>query len=422
MLEGHGDLCPEKCGGRLYEREPGILLRIQGQHLATVIRYHIQRLRCSTCNTYVHTPLPDEARQPKYNSSFKALLAVQKYFVGVPFHRQEQFLKLIHLPLSDATQWQLIEELARCVFPVLGALEILAAQGELISNDDTPVKILEVIKANQADPNRKRKGMATTGIYARVGALIIVLYYSGVLHAGENLSIILAKRNGDLPLIIHMCDELSHNLTPAFKVLLAHCLAHARRYFKDLEVFFPAECQEIIQAFGLVYHYESQTHHLSQEERLAYHQQHSQPIMEKLHAYLLTTQPLHEPNGDLYKAMSYLLKHWQELTLFLRVAGAPLDNNRLEAALKIPVRVRKNSLFHRSCWGAQVAGLLMSLIQTCRMTDINPIDYLVALQDHAGAVSKDPSQWLPWNYQKTLLKSHPPPASKVEAVEARTAA
>ncbi len=399
-----GDACPQKCGGRLYEREPGVLIRLKGQSWAKVVRHFIQSLRCSTCGSYVHIPLPESARGPKYDAQFTSILAVQKYSVAVPFYRQEAFLKLTGLPLADATQWMLMEELAECVAPVIPALESVAARGDLICNDDTRVIVLDVVKANKNDLGRKRTGMFTTGIYARSEGKIILLFYSGVLHAGENLALILEKRPKDLPPIIHMCDALSHNLTHEFRVVLCHCLAHARRKFKDLETFFPLECFEILEAFGLIYKHEAETKekNLSAGARLIYHQKHSRPVMDKLKAYLLATQPLTEPNGDLYKSMAYLLKHWKELTAFLHVSGALLDNNLLEAALKLPVRIRKNSLFHRSLKGARVASILMSLIDTCRANRVNPIEYLIALQNHASAVARDPDQWLPWTYEETL--------------------
>ena len=90
-----------------------------------------------------------------------------------------------------------------------------------------------------------------------------------------------------------------------------------------------------------------------------------------------------------------------------------LDNNIVERALKIPIRVRKNSLIHRTCHGANVAGILMSLIQTCRLAKVNPVDYLTVLQQNKSAVFKQPNQWLPWNYQET--KQQVPVASQLMA-------
>ncbi len=99
------------------------------------------------------------------------------------------------------------------------------------------------------------------------------------------------------------------------------------------------------------------------------------------------------------KAFQYLLNHWEDLTRFLETPGAPLDNNTVERALKLIIRQRKNSLFYANAHGAYVASLLTSLIATCVQAGVNALEYLVALQEHRSDVSRNPADWLPWNYQ-----------------------
>jgi transposase len=101
----------------------------------------------------------------------------------------------------------------------------------------------------------------------------------------------------------------------------------------------------------------------------------------------------------------YLLRHWRPLTLFLRQTGAPLDNNLVERALKRAVLHRKNALFYRTLNGAQVGDLFMSLIHTRQLCGANSFDYLTELQRHAQAVAANPSEWMPWNYRKTLQQA-----------------
>jgi hypothetical protein len=109
-----------------------------------------------------------------------------------------------------------------------------------------------------------------------------------------------------------------------------------------------------------------------------------------------------EPNSGLGQAMQYLLKRWTRLTLFLRVPGAPLDNNVCERALKMAIRHRNNSLFYRSQRGAEVGDLYMTLIATAQLHHENPFDYLVALLSHEAEVAADPAAWLPWTFRATL--------------------
>ena len=101
-------------------------------------------------------------------------------------------------------------------------------------------------------------------------------------------------------------------------------------------------------------------------------------------------------------AIRYLKNHWTALTRFLTVAGAHLDNNLVERALKLAIRTRKNPMFHKIEHGAFVAALLLSLIATCELAKKNPISYLTALQKNKSAVFKLPHLWLPWNYEATL--------------------
>lgn len=405
-----GDPCPQACGGKLYNIDPGIFIRVRGQNIAKVMRYEVEKLRCNLCGLVVKADAPDEIKYGKYDFRFKSLLAVQKYYGGFPFYRQEDFQKMLGFPLPDATQWDLIEQVANAVYPLIGALELVAACGEVIHNDDTSVRIVEIIRANKRDPSRKRKGMFTTTIYARSGLYEIVLYYSGVKHAGENLSEILKKRPSHLPPIIHMSDALAANLTEEFLNLIAKCLAHGRRKFTEIELFFPYECTHVLNELGKVYLYdkEAKEQNLSAEERLTYHQAHSGPVMGELKKWLnkQIEENLVEPNGSLGKAIRYMQKHWEGLTLFLREAGAPLDNNTCEQMIKIAIRLRKNSLIHKTCHGARVASILMSLIQTCRLAGINPVEYLTVCQENKSALFKAPSAWLPWNYKEALANQN----------------
>jgi hypothetical protein len=143
---------------------------------------------------------------------------------------------------------------------------------------------------------------------------------------------------------------------------------------------------------------------MSPKQRLLFHQTNSGSLMEELHCWLrqqFDDQKV-EPNSSLGKAISYMLKHWQKLTLFLRVEKAPLDNNICERAIKMAIMHRKNSLFYKTEHGAYIGDLFMSIIHTCNLSKINPLDYLTELRKNSSAVFKTPQQWLPWNYQANL--------------------
>src|SRR5262245_39126722 len=123
-------------------------------------------------------------------------------------------------------------------------------------------------------------------------------------------------------------------------------------------------------------------------------------MMEALHTWLDTQMDDHlvEPNSALGKAIGYMQHHWDTLTRFLSVPGAPLDNNLAERALKLFIRQRNNPLFYKSTQSAYIASVLTSLIATCLYAGINAVEYLVALHEHRADVWADPAAWLPWAY------------------------
>jgi transposase len=200
-----------------------------------------------------------------------------------------------------------------------------------------------------------------------------------------------------------MCDALSRNLPGELQTIVAHCLAHARRQFVDIYDRFPEPCLYLLEALAVVYRNDAiaRERRLSPEARLRWHQEASGPTVQLLHDWLTRQldERLAEPNSALGGAIRYMLKHWEELTLFLRQAGAPLDNNLCERALKKAILHRKNARFYRTENGARVGDLFMSLIYTCQLNQANPFDYLTELQRHADQMATSPQLWMPWNYR-----------------------
>jgi len=156
---------------------------------------------------------------------------------------------------------------------------------------------------------------------------------------------------------------------------------------------------------------------LSPGARLWLHQLVSAPVMDHLRTWMTTQleEKRIEPNSDLGRAFNYMLKRWDKFTVFLRVPGAPIDNNICEQLLKMVVLYRKNSLFFRSERGAVVGDICMSLIRTATLHGQNPIDYLTALMTHCRAVAEAPAEWMPWNYRQTLAARTLSPAATADA-------
>jgi len=416
-----GDRCTLCERGRLYPFRSLVRLCFTGQPLALVTRFELEQLRCGTCGALWTAPMPPEASQETYDVSLKVNLALAHYHLGLPFKRIESFQAMLGMPLSDATQWDLVEQVADSAYPIYESLKKLGANQPLVYQDDTGARILSMIRENRSDSPPPRTGMYTTVLQFE-GEQSICLYFTGRQHAGENLDDILAHRDPDLPPIQWMSDGLAAN-TPTQhqdQTLDINCIVHGRRKLVELEDYFPNESARVIEAIAKVYKHEAECkkQRLTPDQRLAYHQQHSRAVMGDLKAWMEKQfeDRCVEPNSRLGGAFDYLLKRWKPLTRFLEVPGAPLDNNTAERALKMILRLRKNSLFYANPHGANVGDILTSLIETCRLARINPLDYLTALMHNRSAVFRDPGVWLPWNYRdprdgasEILPLRHPPP-------------
>jgi transposase len=447
-----GDPCPQCEKGTVYDTgRPGVVVRFTGQAPIQAKVYYLQKLRCSLCGTLFTADAPEGAQGDKYDATVGSMIALLKYGAGMPFHRDGRLQASLGIPLPPSTQWELVRDRAKHAEPVFEELIQQAAQGEILHNDDTAVKILEMMgeRSRQAaaekdaavpsaeavadaadddeaddeadnDPKqpkkRERCGMFTSGIVSICAGRRIALFFSGHQHAGENLADVLSRRAAERPPPMQMCDALSRNLPAKLQTIVAHCLAHGRRKFVEEAVRFPAECRRVLESLAVIYRNDAHARlrKLSPGERLLFHQAKSGPVMEELHAWLgrQFAERRVEPNSSLGGAISYLLKHWERLTLFLRRPGAPLDNNICERALKKAILHRKNALFYKTHNGAHAGDVFMSLIYTCELNGINPFDYLTELERHAGELAANPQQWMPWNYRETLAAAEAPASTR----------
>jgi transposase len=402
-----GDTCPECLQGKVYQqKQPATRIRIIGRAPLEATVFEMERLRCNACGQIFTAEQPQAAGPDKYDATAVAMIALLKYGTGTPFNRLEKLQHQLGMPLPATTQWDLTEAAAQQFRPALEELIRQAAQGGVMHNDDTGMRILHLAR----EPGDKRTGTFTSGIVSIVGARTIALFFSGSKHAGENIAEVLKKRARELSPPIQMCDALARNAPKlaGVEVLLANCLAHGRRQIVDVAENFPAECRYVLETLRDVYHHDAIAREqcLSPEERLHFHQKHSGPLMKALHDWMEAQfrERKTEPNSGLGKAISYLLNHWAKLTLFLEHPGVPIDNNIVERSLKKAILNRKNALFYKSLNGAAVGDLFMSLIHTCELNGRNPFDYLTELQRHAADLSMCPAAWMPWNYRETLAQ------------------
>ena len=402
----HGDPCPvELCDGKLYNVDPGVVINITGSPLASAKKYIIEKLRCALCGTLFVAEAPEEMNsQKKYDERFAAMLMINKYFMAVPLFRQQTLQDMLGVPLPSSTQWGIIKSYEPVLASVFEALVKDGANADGFHIDDTSAKILSIIK-EKTDATRKTSGCFTTGLVTIRDDYQSVIYMTNDETAGKTFAPLWAYRDEGLPEPFIMADALTANIPNDIEedlYLMCYCLVHARRNFYALGCGYDDVVDTVIDLISKLYDNDAQTKEMTADKRLKYHQKYSQSIMDELKKHLKKYESQFEPNSAPGKAIEYMMSRWTELTQFLRHTKIPIDNNIAERILKIPIRVRKNSMFYKTLSSAKLASYVQSLLYSAAHNDINPFEYMKTVLTHKDIVAESPDNWLPWNYKKAL--------------------
>ena len=135
--------CPECSTGTVYRMQPNVVVRISGHAPLSGTVYELEKWRCNLCGTVFATEPPANIGTEKYDAESAAIIGVLKYGTGMPFNRLAAIQDSVGVPVPAATQWKIVEEATRSYEPVYETLLDQAAQGEVLYNDDTTMKILE---------------------------------------------------------------------------------------------------------------------------------------------------------------------------------------------------------------------------------------------------------------------------------------
>jgi transposase IS66 family protein len=148
---------------------------------------------------------PEGMGPEKYDETAAAMIAQLQHGSGIPFYRLERLEEQLGIPLAAATQWEMVEEAAEVIKPARDELIRQAAQGEVLHNDDTGMKVRKL----EREPGGQRTGVFTSGIVSTAAGRQIALYFTGRQHAGENIADVLKQRAAESGAAIQMCDALS---------------------------------------------------------------------------------------------------------------------------------------------------------------------------------------------------------------------
>jgi len=402
--------------GNLTPLSPRMVVLLESSPLISGAKYELEQSRCTKCQKYFVASMPENLEnRPKYDYSCYTQIAVWHYYGGMPFNRLEFLQQAQGVPLPDATQYDLMKSLYHRVGqPVINVLRQMGANACKLLFDDTTGRVVEqMVEANQTNSEKKsNSNVHATALLAEYEGHKICLFDTNTTPAGKTLKKLLQERTKDTPFLT-MSDGLKSNFEDMEDSLMARwvicmCLSHSRRKFHELLGTKNKDIDFILDIMSQVYGNERycKQENVGDEGRLIYHQKHSGPLMAALYAWLnnLILHKQVEPNSRFGEAIFYLLKGWEHFTQFLKVPGAPLDNNPCEQMIKVMIRYRNNSRFYRTFFGASMGDAFMSIIHTAALAQVNVFDYLNQLQIHEEDVQTNPSRWLPWNYQQTLME------------------
>ena len=287
-----GDRCPGCGRGNLHRLEqPAQYLRVFGQAPLIAICWDCERMRCGACGQVFTARPPEAARGPKYSDSAASMMALLRYGTGVPLSRLGRLQDSLGIPVPASTQWDVVLERVTALVPIYDALVRRGADGSILHNDDTCMRVLEFMGKRRATllatgrlPDPDRTGLFTTAIVAITGAGPVALFVTGRQHAGEHLTAVLEERSAGLGPPILMCDALERNVPKGHAVIESNCLAHGRRHIVDEAERFPSECRHVLEQLRVVFGNEARCKEngWSGEARLRVHQAHSGPVMASL--------------------------------------------------------------------------------------------------------------------------------------------
>jgi transposase len=154
-----GEPCPETgCEGKVYQFEPLVIVRVVGQAPLGARVHAVEQLRCNLCLKVFRACSPEDFGSQKYDETAASMIAVLTYGNGMPFYRLQGLQGNLGIPLPDATQWDIVQRAAKLVVPAFEELVRQAAQGDVIHNDDTPMKILEYMEKKTKKWKEKEDG------------------------------------------------------------------------------------------------------------------------------------------------------------------------------------------------------------------------------------------------------------------------
>ena len=427
-----GALCDACKHGNMTRYREKIIVRIKGQPLFAAEQHHYEQGRCRHCGRMVRAEGPAYVQEGfgtdyiRYDGSACAFLMVMHYSSSSPFKRLDSLHDGWGVPMSDANQWELVDQGDDALLPLYRAIENHAIRKSTnFRIDDTQSVVISLkrqidaeiaaLRALGESTKDVRTGINATGSYWETPQGPVVLYCTGRHHAGEIVDHVMRRRLLSSPKLVKCTDGASKNFDHehADKLIEVTCNAHAFLKFRDIRDKYPAEYAEAGQVYDLVFHNNDKAKALglSPVERMLYHRQHSKPAMLKLKAMCdeRIAGKRVEPNSPLWEPVTFVINQWERRVRFCEVPGVPLDTNLVEQALIMPVRYLAGSFNYKTENGAVVGDHSMSIMATARANDVEPVAYITDCLRNREDLAKRPEHYLPWVYRQRCKEGDSPP-------------
>jgi transposase len=352
--------------------------------------------------------------------SFLAMLLFEKYGQHQPLNRQADRFAREGVPLSISTLADQVGAASLALMPLYRRIEAHVLAAERLHGDDTTVPVLAKGKTDTA---RLWVYVRDDRPFAGTDPPAALFHYSRD-RRGEHPRAHLASWSGILQADAYGgYGELYAPGRQPSPVLEAGCFAHARRKFFELAdvegaarrksrhehagLIYPI-AREAVQRLDALFDIERDINGKSSAERFAVRQEFSAPLMRGLHRWMTAEVAKLSRNHDLAKAINYMLRRWDAFTRFLDDGRICITNNAAERALRCVPLGRKAWLFCGSDRGGQRAAILYTLIQTCRLNDVDPqawlADVLARIAAHPASRIDDLLPWN-WNHHEALARA-----------------
>jgi hypothetical protein len=339
------------------------------------------------------------------------MILFEKFGQHQPLNRQVERYAREGVPISLSTMADAVGASCSELAPLLARLEAHVMAAERLHGDDTTVPVLALGKC---DVGRCWVYVRDDRPFGGQDPPAAMFYYSRD-RKGEHPQAHLARYAGILQAdAFGGYGKLYESARQPGPIQEAACWAHARRPFfamADLEENARRKADgkketpispiamEVVRRIDALFEIERVTNGYSDEERWAYRQLHSAPLVNELEVYMRDACTKLSRGHDLFKAMNYMFKRWSSFTRFLDDGRVCLSNNAAERALRGIALGRKSWLFCGSDRGGQRAAAMYSLIVSAKMNDVDP---QVWLADVLSRIAAHPAhrldELLPWNW------------------------